>query len=202
MSVTGEMVRELREKTGAGMMDCKKALVEASGDVQKAIVILREKGLATAAKKSGRLTSEGLVSSYIHSNGKIGVMIEVNCETDFVAKNEKFQAMVRDIAMHVAAMNPKCVDPSNIPDEDKKAEMDIYRNQVKDSGKPENVIEKIVEGKYKKFCDEVCLLNQAFVKNPDQTISSYIKEHIATLGENISVKRFVRWQLGEEDVNA
>ena len=201
MAVTGEMVRELREKTGAGMMDCKKALVEADGNVDKAIVWLREKGLATAAKKSGRITKEGLISSYIHSNCKIGVMIEVNCETDFVAKNEKLQTMVKDIAMHIAAMNPKYVSNEEIDEEVKKAEMDIYRKQVADSGKPANVVEKIVEGKLKKFCNEVCLLTQPFVKNPDQTIQALVNEHIAVLGENMSVRRFVRWQLGEE-VNA
>jgi elongation factor Ts len=198
MAVTGEMVRELREKTGAGMMDCKKALVEADGNIEKAVVWLREKGLATAAKKSGRITKEGLINSYIHSNGKIGVMLEVNCETDFVAKNEKFQAMVKDIAMHIAAMNPKYVSSDEIDEAVKKAEMDIYRKQVADSGKPANVVEKIVEGKLKKFCDEVCLLTQPFVKNPDQTIQALVNENIAVLGENMSIKRFVRWQLGEE----
>lgn len=198
MTVTSEMVRDLREKTGAGMMDCKKALVEANGDMEKAITWLREKGLASAAKKSGRITKEGLVSSYIHSNGKIGVLIEVNCETDFVARNEKFQGMVRDIAMHVAAMNPRYVSSEEISEDVKKAELAIYRKQAEESGKPANVIEKMVEGRYKKFCDEVCLLTQPFVKNPDQTIQAYVNENISVLGENMSVRRFIRWQLGEQ----
>lgn len=198
MQVSGEQVRELREKTGAGMLECKKALVSTSGDVEKAIVLLREKGLASAEKKSGRATKEGVVNAYIHGNGRIGVLIEVNCETDFVSRNEKFQQMVRDIAMHVAAMNPRFVSSDQIPEEIKTSEMDIYKAQAKDSGKPANIIEKMVEGRYKKFCDEVCLLSQPFVKNPDQTISDFIKENISVIGENISVRRFVRWQLGEQ----
>ncbi len=197
MDVTSEMVKELREKTGSGMMDCKKALVEAGGNIDKAVTWLREKGLASAAKKSGRTTKEGLVSSYIHSNGKIGVLIEVNCETDFVARNEKFQTMVRDIAMHIAAMNPRYVSSDEIAEDVKQAELDIYRKQAADSGKPANVIEKMVEGRYKKFCDEVSLLSQPFVKNPELTIQAYVNESISVLGENMSVKRFIRWQLGE-----
>lgn len=195
--VSSEQVRELREKTGAGMMDCKKALVEAKGDVEKAIVFLREKGLASAEKKSARATKEGVVSSYIHGNGRIGVMIEVNCETDFVARNEKFQSFVKDVAMHVAAMNPRYVKEEDIPEDVKISEMEIYKKQTEGSGKPANVIEKIVEGRFKKFCEEVCLLNQPYVKNPDQKIQDYIKENISIIGENISVKRFIRWQLGE-----
>ena len=195
--ISSELVRDLREKTGAGMMDCKNALVSANGDINKAIVFLREKGLASAEKKSSRSTKEGLVSSYIHGNGKIGVMIEVNCETDFVAKNEKFQTMVKDIAMHVAAMNPRYVREDEIPEDVKLSEMEIYRKQTEGSGKPANVIEKIVEGRYKKFCEEVCLLSQPFVKESDKKINDYIKENISVIGENISVKRFVRWQLGE-----
>ncbi|MEI6093188.1 MAG: translation elongation factor Ts [bacterium] len=197
MDFTSEMVKELREKTGSGMMDCKKALVEAGGNIDKAVTWLREKGLASAAKKSGRTTKEGLVSSYIHSNGKIGVLIEVNCETDFVARNEKFQTMVRDIAMHIAAMNPRYVSSDEIAEDVKQAELDIYRKQAADSGKPANVIEKMVEGRYKKFCDEVSLLSQPFVKNPELTIQAYVNESISVLGENMSVKRFIRWQLGE-----
>jgi len=197
MDVTSEMVKELREKTGAGMMDCKKALVEANGNLDKAVTWLREKGLASAAKKSGRITKEGLVSSYIHSNGKIGVMIEVNCETDFVARNEKFQTMVKDIAMHVAAMNPRFLNSDEISEDVKKTELDIYRKQAAESGKPANVIEKMVEGRYKKFCDEFCLLTQPFVKKPEQTIQDYVNENISVLGENMSVRRFIRWQLGE-----
>ncbi len=195
--ISSEQVRELREKTGAGMMDCKKALVESSGNIDKAIVFLREKGLASAEKKSARATKEGVVSSYIHGNGRIGVMIEVNCETDFVARNEKFQSFVKDVAMHVAAMSPRYVREEDIPEDVKKSEMEIYKKQTEGSGKPANVIEKIVEGRFKKFCEEVCLLNQPYVKNPDQKIQDYIKENISVIGENISVKRFVRWQLGE-----
>ncbi|MCX6112891.1 MAG: translation elongation factor Ts [Proteobacteria bacterium] len=197
MTVTSEMVRELREKTGAGMMDCKKALIDANGNMDKAIVWLREKGLASASKKSGRITKEGLVSSYIHSNGKIGVLVEVNCETDFVARNEKFQNMVKDIAMHVAAMNPRFLSADEISEDVKKAELEIYRKQAAESGKPANVIEKMVEGRFKKFCDEFCLLTQPFVKKPEQTIQEYVKENISVLGENMSVRRFIRWQLGE-----
>ena len=197
MTVTSEMVKELREKTGAGMMDCKKALVEANGNMEKAITWLREKGLASAAKKSGRTTKEGLVTSYIHSNGKIGVLVEVNCETDFVARNEKFQNMVKDIAMHVAAMSPRYVSADEIPEELKASEYSIYRKQAEESGKPANVVEKMVEGRFKKFSDEICLLCQPFVKNPDQTIQQYVNETISVLGENMSVRRFIRWQLGE-----
>jgi len=195
--INSELVRDLREKTGAGMMDCKNALVASSGDINKAIVFLREKGLASAEKKSSRATKEGVVSSYIHGNGRIGVMIEVNCETDFVAKNEKFQQLVKDIAMHVAAMNPRYVREDEISEDVKKSEMEIYKKQTEGSGKPANVVEKIIEGRYKKFCEEFCLLNQQYVKSPDKSINDYIKENISVIGENISVKRFVRWQLGE-----
>jgi len=198
MEVTSESVRELREKTGAGMLDCKKALVSANGDVEKAIVFLREKGLASAEKKSGRVTKEGLVNAYIHGNGRIGVLIEINCETDFVSRNEKFQQLVKDVAMHVAAMNPRYVSSDEIPQDIKDSEMEIYKKQAAESGKPANVLEKIVEGRYKKFCDEVCLLSQPFVKNPDKTVLDYVKESISVIGENIAVRRFVRWQLGEK----
>jgi elongation factor Ts len=195
--VSSELVKQLREKTGAGMMDCKKALVDSKGDLEKALVFLREKGLASAEKKSSRATKEGVVSSYIHGNGRIGVMIEVNCETDFVAKNEKFQSFVKDIAMHIAAMNPKYIKEEDVPAEVKASEIEIYKKQIEGSGKPANVIEKIVEGKFKKYCEEFCLLNQAYVKNPDLKIQDYVKENISVIGENISIKRFVRWQLGE-----
>ncbi len=195
--VSSELVKQLREKTGAGMMDCKKALVDSKGDLEKALVFLREKGLASAEKKSSRATKEGVVSSYIHGNGRIGVMIEVNCETDFVAKNEKFQSFVKDIAMHIAAMNPKYIKEEDVPAEVKTSEIEIYKKQIEGSGKPANVIEKIVEGKFKKYCEEFCLLNQAYVKNPDLKIQDYVKENISVIGENISIKRFVRWQLGE-----
>lgn len=195
--ITAEMVKELRERTGAGMMDCKKVLVENNGDMEKSIIALREKGLASAAKKSGRSTKEGLINSYIHSNGKIGVLVEINCETDFVARNDKFQQLVKDISMHIAAMNPKYITADEISEDIKKQEMDIYRAQAKESGKPGHVVEKMIEGRYKKFCDEVCLLSQPYVKNPDQTIKEYINENILVIGENISVRRFIRWQLGE-----
>ncbi|HOW16899.1 MAG TPA: translation elongation factor Ts [bacterium] len=195
--VSSELVKQLREKTGAGMMDCKKALVDSKGDLEKALVFLREKGLASAEKKSSRATKEGVVSSYIHGNGRIGVMIEVNCETDFVAKNEKFQSFVKDIAMHIAAMNPKYIKEEDVPADVKTSEIEIYKKQIEGSGKPANVIEKIVEGKFKKYCEEFCLLNQAYVKNPDLKIQDYVKENISVIGENISIKRFVRWQLGE-----
>jgi len=195
--VSSELVKQLREKTGAGMMDCKKALVDSKGDLEKALVFLREKGLASAEKKSSRATKEGVVSSYIHGNGRIGVMIEVNCETDFVAKNEKFQSFVKDIAMHIAAMNPKYIKEEDVPAEVKTSEIEIYKKQIEGSGKPANVIDKIVEGKFKKYCEEFCLLNQAYVKNPDLKIQDYVKENISVIGENISIKRFVRWQLGE-----
>jgi len=198
MEISSDLVREIREKTGAGMLDCKKALVQANGDMNKAITLLREKGLASAEKKSGRITKEGLVHSYIHSNGKIGVLIEVNCETDFVARNEKFQQLVKDIAMHVAAMNPRFLSDADISDDVKAAELAIYKKQAAESGKPANVLDKIVDGRYKKFCDEVCLLNQAYVKDPNKKVIDYVKETIAVLGENISVRRFVRWQLGEQ----
>ena len=198
MEISSELVRELREKTGAGMLDCKKAIVAAEGNIEKAIVLLREKGLASAEKKSGRATKEGLVSSYIHGNGRIGVLIEVNCETDFVSRNEKFQQMVKDIAMHVAALNPRYVNSDEIPQNVKDSELEIYRKQAAESGKPANIIEKMVEGRYKKFCDEICLLSQPYVKNPEQTVLDYVKENISVIGENISVRRFVRWQLGEQ----
>jgi len=198
MEVSSESVRELREKTGAGMLDCKKALVQAAGDIEKAVVFLREKGLASAEKKSGRATKEGLVNAYIHGNGRIGVLIEVNCETDFVSRNEKFQQMVKDIAMHVAALNPRFVSSEEIPQEVKDSEMAIYRTQATESGKPANIVEKMVEGRYKKFCEEVCLLSQPYVKKPEQTVLDYVKENISVIGENISVRRFVRWQLGEK----
>jgi len=198
MEVSSELVRELREKTGAGMLDCKKALVAAQGNVEKAIVLIREKGLASAEKKASRATKEGLVNAYIHGNGRIGVLIEVNCETDFVSRNEKFQQMVKDIAMHVAALNPRYVSSDEIPQDVKDTEMEIYKKQAAESGKPANVLDKIVDGRYKKFCDEVCLLSQPYVKNPDQTVLDYVKENISVIGENISVRRFVRWQLGEK----
>ncbi len=196
-TISAEAVKDLREKTGAGMMECKKALVETSGDFEKAIDILRQKGLATAAKKSGRTASEGLIGSYIHMNDKIGVMIEVNCETDFVARTDDFRTLVRDIAMHIAAANPTYLGREDIPHDVIEREKEIYRGQV--TGKPAQVMEKIVEGKLEKFCTETCLVDQIFVKDPDQKkkIKEVITDAIAKLGENIVIRRFTRYQLGE-----
>lgn len=198
MSVSMELVKELREKTGAGMLDCKNTLESSNGDIEQAIKALREKGLASASKKAGRTAKEGLVSSYIHGDGRIGVLLEINCETDFVARNEKFQSFVRDIAMHIAAMNPSYVKSDEIPAETIAAEKEIYTKQVKDSGKPDNIVEKIVEGRINKFAKEICLLDQAFVKEPKKTVEDYVKETISVIGENIIIRRFTRWQLGEE----
>ncbi|MDP2167374.1 MAG: translation elongation factor Ts [Thermodesulfovibrionales bacterium] len=190
------MVKELREKTGAGMMDCKKALSESGGDAEKAIGVLRKKGLATAFKKSGRQASEGLIGYYIHMD-KIGVMVEVNCETDFVARTDDFRALAKDIAMHIAAANPVYVLREDVPQDVMDKEKEIYRAQVQ--GKPENVIEKIVEGKLEKYYSDACLLEQVFVKDPEQKqkIKDLITEKVAKVGENIIVRRFVRFQLGE-----
>jgi len=197
MDISTDLIKELREKTGCGILDCKKALIEKKSNIEDAIKFLREKGLASAEKKSGRSTKEGTVFSYIHGAGRIGVMIEVNCETDFVARTEKFQNFVKDIAMHVAALNPRFISADDITEEVKALEKEIYKKQALDSGKPANIVDKIVEGKMKKFAEEVCLLEQAYVKNPDIKVKDYLKEQISVLGENISVKRFVRWQLGE-----
>lgn len=198
MAITAEMVKNLREKTGAGMMDCKAALTEMNGDMEKAIDFLRKKGLASAAKKASRSTSEGLVSSYIHGAGKIGVMIEVNCETDFVARTDDFQGLVKDLAMHIAASNPLFVKREDVPASYIEREKDVYRDQVRAMKKPENVVEKIVEGKMDKFYEGICLLEQGFVKDPEVKVQSLLTEKIAKLGENITVKRFVRFELGQE----
>ena len=197
MTITAEMVKNLREKTGAGMMDCKKALTEAEGDFDKAVELLRKKGLAAAEKKAGRQASEGVIASYIHMD-KIGVLVEVNCETDFVARTDDFKQFVKDIAMHIAASSPRYVKREDIPEEIINKEKEIYKEQIK--GKPEHVIDKIVEGKLEKFYSEVCLLDQVFVKDPEQkkTIKDLLTELIAKLGENIVIRRFVRFQLGEE----
>ncbi len=197
MEISAKTVKELREKTGAGFMDCKKALKETGGDLEKALVYLREKGLSAAEKKSGRVTSEGIIYSYIHAGGKLGVLLEVNCETDFVARNEDFIALVKDIAMHIAAMGPAYIRRSEVPADVVEAEKAIYVNQAKDSGKPDHVIEKIVEGKLDKFVKGMCLLEQSFVKDPDKTVEKLIVESIAKIGENISVRRFVRFKVGE-----
>lgn len=197
MEITAEAVRELREKTGAGIMDCKKALSQNNGDLEKALTYLREKGLAAAAKKSSRIASEGLITAYIHSGGKVGVLLEVNCETDFVAKTEGFADLVKDIALHIAAMNPQYVRRAEVPTDVIDKEKAIFAVQAKESGKPENVIAKMVDGKIEKFYKESCLLEQAFVKNPDLTIEKLVIEAIAKLGENISVRRFTRYKVGE-----
>ncbi len=195
--VSAAQVRELRERTGAGMLDCKKALAEAQGDMEKAIQLLREKGLATAQKKAGRVASQGLVGSYIHAGGKIGVLIEVNCETDFVARTAEFQELVRDLAMQVAAANPRWVRREEVPAEVIESERAIYRTQAASSGKPPQVVEKIVEGKLEKFFADTCLLEQPFIKDPDRTVGQLVTEAISRIGENIVVRRFARFQLGE-----
>ena len=198
MKISAEMVKNLREKTNAGMMDCKKALSESDGDFEKAIEYLRLKGLATAQKRAGRATSQGLVHAYIHGGGKLGVLVEVNCETDFVAKNENFVEFVKDIAMQIAATNPICIVPEDLPEDTVNKEREIYRQQALESGKPEKVVDKIVEGKLKKFSTEVCLLEQAYVKDTDKTVKDLLNETIASIGESINIRRFVRFQLGEE----
>jgi elongation factor Ts len=198
LNITSELVKALRDKTQAGMMDCKEALKEADGDMEKAVDCLRKKGLATAQKRAGRATSQGQVASYIHAGGKIGVLIEVNCETDFVGRTEQFGELVHNLAMHVAAANPVCVRREEMPAELLEKEKEIYRAQAKETGKPEKVIEKIVEGKVDKFFKEACLMEQAYVKNPDITITDLLNEKLAQIGENITIRRFTRYQLGEE----
>ena len=195
--IKAAMVKQLREKTGAGMMDCKNALVEVNGDMDKALEFLRKKGLATAQKRAGRAMTEGAIQSYIHMTGKLGVMVEVNCETDFVAKNEDFKEFAKNIAMHIAASNPLGIKPEDIPEEIVESEKDIYRAQALDMGKPENILDKIVEGKLKKFYEDNCLLNQPFVRDPDISVADLMNELIAKIGENITIKRFVRYQIGE-----
>ncbi len=197
MEITASMVKELREKTGAGMMECKKALQEANGDMNKAADVLREKGIASAAKKSGRIAAEGLVESYIHGNGRIGVLVEVNCETDFVAKTDDFKKFVRDVAMHIAATNPQYIRREEVAAEVLEHEKEILKQQALNEGKPEKIVEKMVEGRVDKFYKEICLLEQPFVKDPDKTIDQLVKEHIAKIGENINIRRFVRFELGE-----
>ncbi|MEA2114908.1 MAG: translation elongation factor Ts [Thermodesulfobacteriota bacterium] len=198
MKITSQMVKELRDKTNAGMMDCKRALGETEGDLEKAVDLLRQKGLAVAAKRADRATSEGVVECYIHAGGKLGVMVEVGCETDFVAKTDDFQAFAKDIAMHVAAVNPVAVTREEVPAEMVEREKEIYINQAKDSRKPDNIIEKIVSGKIEKYLSEICLMDQKFVKDPEHKLSiqDLLNELIAKMGENISVKRFARFQIG------
>ena len=197
MEIKASAVKELREKTGAGMMDCKKALAEANGDMEKAAEILREKGIASASKKAGRIAAEGVVDSYIHGNGRIGVLVEVNCETDFVAKTDEFKSFVRDIAMHIAATNPKYLQREEVAQEEIEKEREILTQQALNEGKPEKIVEKMVDGRIDKFFKEICLLEQPFVKDPDKTIEQLVKEQIAKIGENINIRRFVRFELGE-----
>ena len=194
--VNPTLVKQLRDKTNAGMMDCKKALVESDGDLSKAEDILRKKGIASASKKASRSAKEGVVASYIHLQGKIGVLVEINCETDFVAKNENFRDFVKDIALHIAASHPLYVSREQVPIQAIEREREIYRAQV--TGKPANIVEKIVEGKVDKFFSTVCLLDQAFIKNPDQTVKDLVSLKIAELGENLVIRRFARYAVGEE----
>jgi elongation factor Ts len=196
-AVSAAQVRELRDKTGAGMMDCKRALAASAGDLERAVVFLREKGLAAAAKRSARAASEGSVASYIHPGGKIGVLVEVNCETDFVARTPEFQGLVKDLAMQVAAANPRCVTREQVAPETVEGERNIYRAQASGSGKPAAVVEKIVDGKMEKFFADTCLLEQPFIKDPQKTVGQMVTDAVAHLGENIVVRRFSRFQLGE-----
>ena len=195
--ITAKMVKELRDKTGAGMMDCKKALAECDGDVEKALKNLREQGIASAAKKAGRATSEGVIYSYIHPGDKLGVLIEINCETDFVARTDDFRNFAKDIAMQVAAADPRVVSREDITAEIIDAEKEIYRNQALKEGKPEKIVDKIVDGRIEKFYGEACLMEQAFVKDTDRTVSEIVTDTIAKIGENIQIRRFVRFRLGE-----
>lgn len=196
-TISAEMVKELREKTGAGIMDCKQALTESDGDIGDAVDFLRKKGLATAKKRAGRNASEGVIQSYIHMGGKIGVIVEVNCETDFVAKTDDFKEFAKNIAMHIAATSPVGIKPEDVPEEIISKEKEIYRAQALETGKPENIVEKIAEGKVQKFYKENCLLQQLYVRDPNLTVEDVINDVIAKIGENISIRRFVRYQIGE-----
>lgn len=196
--ISAAMVKELREKSGAGIMDCKEALTECDGDMEKAVDFLRKKGLATAAKRAGRATSEGTIQSYIHLGGKIGVMVEVDCETDFVAKTDDFIDFAKNLSMHIAATNPVGIIPEDVPEAIIHREKEIYRDQALEMGKPEKMIDKIVEGKLNKFFKDSCLMNQQYVKDPDKTISDYLNEVIAKTGEKITIKRFARFQVGAD----
>jgi elongation factor Ts len=198
LEITSTMVKELRTKTGAGMMDCKEALAAVDGDLEKAIDFLRKKGLSAATKRSSKAAKDGTVASYIHMGGRIGVMVEINCETDFVAKTADFQAMAKDIAMHVAAANPLCVRPEEVAGDVLEREKEIYRSQLREEKKPEKIWDKIIEGKLKKYYEDVCLTEQKFVKNQDITVGTLITNMIAKTGENIVIRRFARFQLGEE----
>lgn len=197
MAISAASIKELREKTGAGMLDCKKALEEAGGNMEKAIEILREKGLSAAAKKAGRIATEGLVESYIHAGGRIGVLVEVNCETDFVAKTDEFKSFVKDIAMQVAGASPRYVRREEVPQDELDKEREVLKAQALNEGKPAHIADKIVEGRLSKFYEENCLMEQQFIKDPDKTIADLVNEKIAKIGENISIRRFVRFELGE-----
>jgi elongation factor Ts len=198
LGITASAVKELRDKTNAGMMDCKEALVASDGDLEKAIEYLRKKGLSAATKRSSRAAKDGVITSYIHMQGKIGVMVEVNCETDFVAKTDAFGALAKDIAMHIAASNPTYLAEDDVPEAVLESEKEIYKTQALAEGKPEKIVDRIIEGKLKKFYEEVCLLNQKFIKDTDITVGTLVQNTIATTGENIIVRRFARYQLGEE----
>jgi elongation factor Ts len=197
LAINAADVKTLRERTGAGMLDCKKALEEANGDLTKAAELLREKGLAAAAKKGDRIATEGIVESYIHGGGRIGVLVEVNCETDFVAKTEQFRSFVKDIAMQIAAANPKFLSREEVSQADLDKEKEILRNQALNEGKPEKIVDKMVEGRINKYYEENCLMEQSFVKDPDKTITTLLNEKISAIGEKISIRRFARFELGE-----
>lgn len=197
MEITAESVKKLREKTGVGLMDCKEALKQSNGDMEKAMEYLREKGLAKLQKRMGKVASEGLIASYIHTGGKVGTMVEINCETDFVANTKEFQEFAKDIAMQITASNPLYVKREDIPAEEIEKEKNIYRKQALESGKPEKIVDKIAEGKLEKFYQEVCLVEQSFIKNPDITVKELLEELIVKMGEKILINRFTRFQLGE-----
>ena len=201
MQVSATLVKELREKTGAGILDCKEALTTTEGNMEEAVAFLRKKGLADAKKRAGRVASEGLIGSYVHMTGKIGVLVEVNSETDFVARTDEFQELVKNISMQVAAASPRYVSAEEIPPEEAEKEKEIFRSQARESGKPDTVVEKITEGKFKKYLTEICLLDQPFIKEPEITIKELVQSIIAKLGENIQVRRFVRFQLGETETS-
>jgi elongation factor Ts len=198
MAITAQQVKELRDKTGAGMMECKKALVEANSDLETAVKILRERGLAAASKRAGRATREGIVGQYIHAGGKLGVLVEVNCETDFVARTSEFQELVKDIAMQIAAANPLCLRREDVPSEVLEAEKEIFRKQALDEGKPDHIADKIVEGRLNKYYSEVCLYEQPFIKDSDVSVEDLLKSRIATIKENITIRRFSRFEVGQE----
>ena len=198
MEITTQMVKELRQATGAGVLDCRKALEAANGDFDKAVTLLREKGLAAAAKKASREAKEGLVGVYVHPGSKMAAIVEVNCETDFVARTPEFQQLAKDLAMQVVAARPRWLTPDEVPADVLEAEKDIYRKQLADQGKPEHIMDRIIEGKLKKFYEETCLMEQDFIKNPDVKVKDLVTEHIARLGENIKVRRFARFEVGEE----